>query len=105
MRITDAAREHLRILSRRVGQESVCFRFDGVVGTCRASVPLLKPAASPAEGEFEIVVDDVRIFVPEDQREMMESATLDYDASPLFGRGLNLTWPHGVRGCPACGGG
>ena len=105
MRITDSARERLCSLSQRVGQDGVCFRFEGVVGTCRASVPLLKPATSPAPGEVELVVGDVRIFVPEDQREMMESATLDYDSSPLFGRGLNLTWPHGVRGCPACGGG
>ncbi len=105
MTITEAARERLRSLARRAGQDGVCFRFEGVVGTCRASAPLLKPAMAADDGETVVEIDDIRIFVPEEQREMMESATLDYDSSPLFGRGLNLTWPHGVRGCPACGGG
>jgi Fe-S cluster assembly iron-binding protein IscA len=105
MIITESARDYLRKLARRAGEDVVGFRFEGVVGSCRASVPLLKPATGCREDEMELAVDDLRIFVPDENREMMEAATLDYDSSPLFGRGLNLTWPHGVSGCPACGGG
>ena len=105
MTITESARERLRSLARRAGLDCVSFRFEGVVGSCRASVPLLKPAAAAGPDEVEVAAGDVRIFVPAEQQEMMASATLDYDSSPLFGRGLNLTWPHGVSGCPACGGG
>jgi Fe-S cluster assembly iron-binding protein IscA len=105
MTITESAQDHLRKLASRAGKDVVGFRFEGVVGSCRASVPLLKPARELRDGETEVEVDDLRIFVPDENREMMEAATLDYDSSPLFGRGLNLTWPHGVSGCPACGGG
>jgi Fe-S cluster assembly iron-binding protein IscA len=105
MIITESAREHLRKLADRAGEGVVGFRFEGVVGSCRASVPLLKPAKARGADETEVAVGDLKIFVPDENSEMMAAATLDYDSSPLFGRGLNLTWPHGVRGCPACGGG
>ena len=105
MTITEPAREYLRKLANRLDGAFAGFRFEGVVGSCRASVPLLKPASGCGEGEVEFRFGDVALFVPEAHRQMMEAATLDYDSSPLFGRGLNLTWPHGVHGCPACGGG
>jgi Fe-S cluster assembly iron-binding protein IscA len=104
MTITEPARDYLRKMANRTGEDIVGFRFEGVVGSCRTSVPLLKPSTGCKDGETEVVVDDLRIFVPDENREMMEAATLDYDSSPLFGRGLNLTWPHGVGGCPVCGG-
>jgi len=103
MTITEPALERLRNLARRAGGNCQGFRFEGVVGSCRASVPMLKPAEICGKGEAEVQIGGIRIFIPLEHQEMMEAATLDYDSSPLFGRGLNLTWPHGVRGCPACG--
>jgi len=103
MTITEPALKSLRNLARRAGGNCQGFRFEGVVGSCRASVPILKPAEVCGKGEIEVQAGEIRIFIPLEHQEMMEAATLDYDTSLLFGRGLNLTWPHGVRGCPACG--
>ena len=97
MIVTQAAKDKLGGLCHRLGKSVVGLRFEGYVGTCRGSSPVLKPVRKPHERDVRTVVEGVTFFVPPDQSVVFEHATLDVDDA-LLGRGLTLTWPH-VDGC------
>ena len=101
MKITASAENHLKRLLQRMASVPIGIRFDGSVGSCRNSVPLLKPVMEKPEGFIEYKTDSITFFIPPEYMEVFETATLDYE-SGLFSKGLNLTWPHREGGCPNC---
>jgi hypothetical protein len=102
MVVTDAALKRLSALRRRAGSRCVGFRFDGAIGSCRFSKPILKPVAGPVAEASEFRAGDVVIFAVGELAGILETATFDYDATPLFGHGLTVSWPHREGGCPNC---
>lgn len=102
MVVTDAALQRLCRLRRRAGSRCVGFRFDGAIGSCSFSKPILKPVAAPVAEAREFRVGEVAIFAVGELAGILETATVDYDATPLFGRGLTVSWPHREGGCPNC---
>ncbi len=101
MHLTQAALSHLTRLLDRSGHGGDGYVFSGCVGNCRGSVPLLQPAPMPPEGFLTITAEGLRFFIPPEYHDVMTTATMDYEGG-LFGRGLNLTWPHRPGGCPNC---
>ena len=101
MKITDSAMLHLKRLLERMASKPRAFRFDGSIGSCRNSIPLLKPVHDKPEGFLEYQTDGLTFYIPPEYQEVFETATLDYE-SGLFAKGLNLTWPHREGGCPNC---
>lgn len=102
MVVSDTALQRLSVLRRRAGSQCVGFRFDGAIGSCRFSKPILKPVAAPVAGAREFRAGDIVIFAADEQAGILDTATLDYEATPLFGRGLVVSWPHREGGCPNC---
>jgi len=102
MVVTDAAQRRLDALRRRLGARCVGFRFDGAVGSCSFSKPILKPVSAPVAEAREFRAGAVVIFATGELAEILETATVDCDTTPLFGRGLTVSWPHRERGCPNC---
>ena len=102
MKITDSAAAHLKKLLERMGGDIVGIRFDGSVGSCRSSVPLLRPVRERPEGFLERRTELGTFFIPPEYEAVFETATLDYE-NGLFSKGLHLTWPHREGGCPNCG--
>jgi hypothetical protein len=102
MVVSAAALQRLSLLRRRVGGRCVGFRFDGAIGSCRFSTPILMPVTAPVAGAREFHAGEVSIFAAGELAGVLEVATLDYDATPLFGRGLVVSWPHREGGCPNC---
>lgn len=103
MDITSDAARRLRVLQDRLGSTRGGLRFEGYIGTCKGSSPVLKPASAPESGQDEVVVKGIRFFVPPDQRAVFAAARLDFE-SGLMGRGLHMTWAH-RDGCACdCGG-
>ncbi|NMA45462.1 MAG: iron-sulfur cluster biosynthesis family protein [Lentisphaerae bacterium] len=101
MTISPAAHAKLSALLKKSGREMIGYRFDGAIGNCRGSVPLLKPVAVAPAAFLTVVVDGIAFFIPEEYRDVFASAALDYDER-LFNRGLKLSWPHREGGCPNC---
>ena len=101
MKITDSATTHLKKILERMGGSPVGIRFDGSVGSCRNSVPLLKPVFQKPDGFLEYKTDFITFFIPPEYESVFETATLDYETG-LFSKGLHLTWPHREGGCPNC---
>ena len=99
MTLTESARHRLQRLLQAADTEAQGFRVEGMVGTCRGSTPILKPAAAPGAEENVVAADGIRFFVPEAHLDTWRSATIEYDSS-LLGKGLTMTWPH-REGC-AC---
>jgi Fe-S cluster assembly iron-binding protein IscA len=101
MTISPSACSRLQAMLEKSGRQMIGYRFDGVVGNCRGSIPLLRPvaAAPPSHAKFEAA--GMSFFVARDYEELFADATLDYDGR-LFGRGLSLSWPHREGGCPNC---
>ncbi len=97
MNISPAAIAKLKKLLDRLPSATGGLRFEGYIGTCHGSSPILKPVATPDAGDVERVEDGIRFFVPADKVDLFAAATLDVDRS-FMGRGLFLTWPHG-QGC------
>lgn len=96
MELTDKARQRLiRLLPK--GRRG--FRFEGYVGTCRGSAPIIKPADAPGEDEQLYEVEGISFFTNAENLELLVDSHLDYDPT-FFGRGLTMTWPH-REGC-AC---
>ncbi len=101
MQITEQAKLHLLTLVNRISPKPIGFRFDGSVGTCRASVPILKPVSQPPPDYLPLSSGEIMFFIPKNYEEVFKTATLDYETG-LFARGLNMTWPHREGGCPNC---
>ena len=101
MNITPAAINYLKRLMERLSAKPVGLRFDGSVGSCRNSIPLLKPVVEKPDGFMEYQVDSITFFIPPEYQQVFETAKLDYETG-LFSKGLNLTWPHREGGCPNC---
>lgn len=92
-----AAQERLARLLQAAGADCRGFRFDGYIGSCRGSTPLLRPAVGPSRGDTEERCGGVLVYVPSEYAEVAAQATLDFEPS-FMGRGLHLSWPH-RRGC------
>jgi Fe-S cluster assembly iron-binding protein IscA len=102
MVISESAASRLQELRDRLGSPGCGLRFEGHLGTCHGSSPILKPAQGARPGEREVTVDGIKFFVPAEHDEVFERAQLDMDGS-FMGRGLYLTWPH-REGCDCeCG--
>jgi Fe-S cluster assembly iron-binding protein IscA len=95
--LTPAAKTRLQALLTRAPAGATGFAFAGAAGTCRGSVPRLRPAAGPGPGESVETCAGVLFFVPEAWQARFSEASLDYEPG-LFGRGLTLRWPH-QAGC------
>lgn len=102
MVITDAAQHRLEALCRRAGGGCIGFSFMGAIGSCRCSKPILQPVSAPVVAAREFRVGATRLFATGELAEILETATLDDDATPLFGQGLTVSWPHREGGCPNC---
>lgn len=100
MTISPAAAKLLKRLLEAT-PKATGLNFDGAVGSCRQSVPLITPAENISEGKTKKIVGDFTFFVVNDYLDVFDTATLDYEKG-LFARGLNLTWPHRQGGCPNC---
>jgi Fe-S cluster assembly iron-binding protein IscA len=98
MQVTEAAATRLRGLLDRLGEPVRGLRFEGYVGTCRGSTPVLRPAAAADENDASVTVAGITFFVPAEHLGVFEVATMDDDRSAM-GLGINLTWPHGAKGC------
>ncbi len=90
MRITAKAKTKLAAL---LPGDCCGFRFEGVVGSCRGSTPILKPIRTPEPGSVLVECEGLVFYCFPEQADCLQDGTLDYDPS-MFGRGLNLTWPH-----------
>jgi len=101
MQIAESAATRLQSLLERSGTPRHGFRVEGIIGTCRGSTPVIKPAAEPAEDEREVKAGPIRFFAKKEVAGILEEATLEYD-NRLLGRGLVLTWKHRENGCPGC---
>ena len=101
MDVTEAGSNRLESLRGRAGHACIGFLFQGSVGTCRGSSPILKPVSEPVVGACELRVGKVRLFALGDYAGILKDATFDYDNS-LFGKGLTISWPHRGEGCPNC---
>lgn len=98
MELTDAAEKRLLKLMPKGCR---AFEFKGAMGTCRGSTPILQPLKSDgAENLQRIDAGKITFYAAEDELERLQSSHLDYDGTPLFGKGLTMTWPH-RNGC-AC---
>lgn len=97
MHVSPDAAARLRDLLDRLPDTTGGLRFEGYIGTCHGSSPVLKPVSAPDDDDQVVVVDGVRFFVPETNREVFDTASLTCDRS-FMGRGLHLTWPH-REGC------
>jgi hypothetical protein len=102
MLVTESALRKLEALQRRAGHGCIGFRFDGVVGSCRVSKPILKPVRAAVAAAREFRAGDVTLFAAGEMAEILDAATLDYDGVPVFGQGLTVSWPHREGGCPNC---
>ncbi|MBN2449756.1 MAG: hypothetical protein JXR77_05165 [Lentisphaeria bacterium] len=101
MVVTEAACRRLARLGQRAGERCIGFRFEGAIGTCRASSPILKPVQAPVEGAEAFRAGQVWIYAVGDHADILRQATLDFDGA-FFGPGLTLAWPHREGGCPNC---
>lgn len=101
MTISPTAHAKLTALLKKSGSDMIGYRFDGCVGNCRGSVPLLKPVTSQPDEYLAVAVNDIVFFIPGEYHDVFANATLDVDTR-LFGRGLSLSWPHRDGGCPNC---
>ena len=102
MLVTDAAQRRLSALWRRAGDGCIGFRFDGAIGSCIFSKPILQPVSAPVADARVFRTGNVAIFASGELAEILDTATLDSDSTPLFGRGLTVSWPHRAGGCPNC---
>ena len=102
MVVTATALQRLRVLKRRAGPKCIGFRFDGAIGSCSFSKPILKPVDAPVAEAREFHAGSVAIFAQGEYAGILEVATVDCDETPLFGRGLTVSWPHRESGCPHC---
>ncbi len=94
MTITPQAEARLTHLLKSADAHVRGLRFEGYIGTCRASAPILRPVPGPvAEDDAVEIVGGVTLYVPAEHADVAADATLDYE-SALLGRGLFLTWPH-----------
>lgn len=103
MKLTPTAKARLEDLLGRAGKDVRGYRFEGTMGTCRGSTPVLTPTVNGQKGDAPVIADGVLFLVPPDQEALFEVAALDYDRS-FMGRGLSMTWPH-REGCQCQGNG
>lgn len=101
MTATKEARERLKQLRELAGDDCIGFLFEGSVGTCRGSSPVLKPVSDPVENAEAFEAGEVTLFAEDEFAELLSEATFQYDGA-LFGRGLTVRWPHRDQGCPNC---
>jgi uncharacterized protein (DUF779 family) len=102
MTATDAAVQRLSRLKRRAGSGCVGFHFEGAIGSCSVSKPILTPVAAAVPGSREFRAGDVILFAVGEAADILDGATFDVDDRLLFGRGLIVSWPHREGGCPNC---
>jgi Fe-S cluster assembly iron-binding protein IscA len=102
MTVTDAAARRLSRLRQRAGVACIGFRFDGTVGSCTVSKPILRPVNAPVPGSRQFAAGDVILFASGETAEILDQASIDLDDRLLFGRGLVVSWPHRQGGCPNC---
>jgi len=102
MVVSESAQRRLEALQRRAGAQCIGFRFDGAVGSCRVSKPVLAPVDVAVPHAREFRVGSVALFATGEYADILETATLDFDDSLVFGRGLTVSWPHREGGCPNC---
>jgi hypothetical protein len=89
-------------LRRRAGDRCIGFRFDGAIGSCSVSKPILKPVDAPVVAARQFEAGEVLLFASGEAAGILEQATIDMDDRFLFGRGLTVSWPHREGGCPNC---
>jgi len=94
MQITKPAQTKLR---RLLPDGWTGFRYNGFIGTCTGSTPLIKPVKEPWKG-VRVEAAGIVFFASPRDALVLDAATLDYD-SRFFGKGLTMTWPHGTEGC------
>ena len=102
MKVSADAQERLVLMARRSGKGCVGFRFDGAIGSCRGSKPMLTPVSEPVPGARAFQAGAVVLYASADYADVLETSTLDYDGALLFGQGLTISWPHREGGCPNC---
>lgn len=102
MVVSDAAQRRLSALQRRAGSGCIGFRFDGAIGSCRVSKPILTPVSGVVPESREFRSGDVTIFASGEFAEILDTAAIDFDDGLIFGRGLVVSWPHREGGCPNC---
>lgn len=94
MNVTPQAQARLAHLLKSAGAAVRGLRFEGHIGTCRASAPMLRPVPGPRHDDDAVeLVGDVTLYIPAEHATVAADATLDYEPA-LLGRGLFLTWPH-----------
>ena len=97
MKITNAAQIKLASIVDNLKPGYTGLRFNGFAGSCRGSVPVLKPVKEPRKGEQVETFGKITLYIPEKYLEVTNRATMDYDPT-FMGMGLHLSWPH-VQGC------
>ncbi len=88
MVITEAAKNRL---IRLLPAGCKGFRYEGHIGTCRGSTPILKPVQEIATDEEIVEASGISFFTKKEHFERLCSCAIDYDPS-FFGKGLNMTW-------------
>lgn len=102
MVVSDAAQRRLSALQRRAGSGCIGFRFDGAIGSCRVSKPILTPVDTVVPEARAFCCGGVTLFASGAYAEILDNATIDFDDGLIFGRGLVVSWPHREGGCPNC---
>lgn len=102
MTVSEVARQRLEALQRRAGPDCVGFRFEGAIGSCRVSKPILVPVTAPVPGAREFRAGGVVLYASGEFAEILDTASFAVDDAFLFGRGLTVAWPHRAGGCPNC---
>jgi len=102
MTVTEAALRRLTRLQQRAGPGCIGFLFEGAIGSCSVSKPILTPVTAPVTAAREFRAGAVVLFAAGEAAEILEQATFEVDDRLLFGRGLSLRWPHREGGCPNC---
>ena len=97
MQISHRAQTKMSGMLGRAGPKYRGFRLEGYVGSCKASVPILRLATGPDRRDAELRFGDLRIWVTPSIQRRMQEAAIDYETA-IFQRGFRLSLPQ----CSMC---
>jgi iron-sulfur cluster assembly protein len=99
--VTEKAARKIRSLADREGKAEPILRVRVVAGGCSGFSYELSFADAPAEGDYVVVVDGVRVLVDPKSAPIVEGSTLEFEDA-LLGGGLKMLNPRAIHEC-ACG--
>lgn len=80
--VTPAAAKFMRRMVRFSAHPAGGFRLTVSPGGCSGYSSEFTVAAAPAEGDAEMVFDDVRVFLPAQSRLVLDGVTVDFAETP-----------------------